>query len=133
MSTDRKQQADSGLSTLAEGIISDVGDLIAQHVNLLRSELKEDLKEAKTAALSFGGGAGATALAGIVGSVAVAELLHSATRLPKWACYGTVAGLLGAAGAGLFALGARQAADIDLVPRDTVQTLKEELTGTRHA
>lgn len=132
MDATRKPSTDNSLSSLTEGILSDVGNLIAQHFDLLGTELKQELKDVGSAALSLGTGTGAAALAGMLGTVAVVELVHDVSRLPRWACYGLAAGLLGAAGAGLLTAGVKQAGKIDLIPRQTAQVLKEELAGSGH-
>ncbi len=50
-------------------------------------------------------------------------------RWPLWACYGLVAGVLGRTGAALLATGAREAADVQVVPHRTAEVLREELAG----
>jgi len=128
-----KQQShtEDNLSGLAQGIVKDVGQLMGQHLELLKSEVKQELGEARDAGIGLLTGAGAGAAAGMLGSLALVHLLHEATDLPLWACYGLVGGGLGLASASLIAEGARKAANIDLIPRQTAETLREELAGAR--
>lgn len=114
-----------GLAKAADGVIEDTQRLIGQHFELLRTEVKQELAEAKEAAVSMGAGAGLAALGGICGAFMAVHLMHSATRLPLWCCYGLVGGALGGAGAGLLYAGGKTAAGIRLVPPETAETLKE--------
>ncbi|MEJ7714013.1 MAG: phage holin family protein [Pyrinomonadaceae bacterium] len=96
---------------------------------MLRSEVREELSHAKDAALSLSTGAGLVATGGVLSSFMLVRLLHSSTRLPLWACYGVVGGLLGATGAGLLSFGARKLAATQLLPPpQTAQAIKENLT-----
>ncbi len=118
------------LGTLTQGVLDDIEKLIGQHFDMLRSEMKDGMREVQKATVSLGTGVGATALGGILGSLALVHLLHKAAGLPLWACYAAVGGTFSAAGAGLLATGARQAAEVTLFPRRTTETLKEEITGS---
>jgi hypothetical protein len=130
MAADTQSSVASNLTAAAEGTVSDLQKLIAQHFDLLRSEMKQGLTDAKDAAVSISTGAGSIALAGALGTLAVVHLLQRITRLPLWACYGLVAGGLGAAGTGMVCRGARQAREVDLLPRQTAEVLKQEFTGS---
>jgi hypothetical protein len=128
MATDARGPAESDLSRLAEGTIRDVEKLIGQHFDLLKSELKEELVKARDAAVGISVGAGAVAAGGALGTLMVVHLMQRVTRLPLWACYGAVGGSLGLLGAGFLRAGVARASDLNLVPRQTAEVLKEELT-----
>ena len=114
---------------LVGGPIADIEKLIGQHFDLLRTELQREMEKAGKAAATLGAGAGAAALGGLLGAMTLVHLLHDATRLPLWICYGAVGGLLGAAGSGLLWRGAQAAADVRLIPRHTAEVVREELAG----
>jgi hypothetical protein len=63
-----------------------------------------------------------------LGTLMVVHLMQRVTRLPLWACYGAVGGSLGLLGAGFLRAGVARASDLNLVPRQTAEVLKEELT-----
>ena len=128
MATDTRQPASSDLSRLAEGTIRDIETLIGQHFDLLKTEMKQELAKARDAAVDVGAGVGAVAVGGALGTLALVHLLQRVTRLPLWACYGAVGGSLGLLGAASIAAGVRRASDLNLVPRQTAEVLKEELT-----
>jgi hypothetical protein len=134
-------QVDSGpsLSSLVGGIINDAQQLIRQEVTLARREIQDELTKAKSAAVSFGTGV-ALAVVGVLllGHMLVYLLHWLATRqypdgtvmveyLPLWGCYAIVGGLSVAVAGGLLYAAKSQAKKIDLVPRQTVETMKENV------
>ena len=58
--------------------------------------------------------------------------LHRTTRLPLWGCYGLVGGLLGTIGVGLVVGGTRRLSSVNLLPRETIATLGEDLEWIRN-
>ncbi|HEY1380674.1 MAG TPA: phage holin family protein [Gemmataceae bacterium] len=124
--------ANDTLTALGRGILADVEQLLGQHYDLLRQEIKDELAKAAGAGLAVTTGAGATAVGGLLGVLAAVHLLHKATGLPLWLCYALTGGVLAGAGGGLIAAGAKQAAGIDLVPRQTIEAVREDVTAVRH-
>jgi hypothetical protein len=127
-----KQSTSAGepdLLTLVGDIVRQSEELITQQFSLLKTELREEVQKAGGAAAALAGGAGLLAAAGLLSTQALAHLLHRASGLPLWACYGVVAGALGAAGGGLLAAGLKKAAHLDLgaFPQ-TAEALKENLS-----
>ena len=116
------------VSEIVGRIAEDAGKLIGQQVELLTTEVKDELRKAATAAGEMAAGGGLTALAGIMSGMMLAHLLHRATRLPLWCCYGTVAGTAGVAGAALLKAGGAALAHVELVPPQTTQAVKENLS-----
>src|SRR5690242_12014777 len=108
----KKQTApeNASLTELVQGIVDDAEKLIGQHFDLLRHELRQEVERAESLAVSVGAGAGLLALGGVFAAHTAAHLLHRAGRLPLWASYGVVGGLLGASGLGLLANARRQGA-----------------------
>jgi len=102
-----------------------VEGLVSQHLGRLAGQVKEELGKAATAGVSFGSGAGMFALGTMLGGVGVVHALHKATGLPLWLCYGLCSATACAAGAGLFAGGAKAASQIDLIPEGAKQTVRE--------
>jgi hypothetical protein len=58
----------------------------------------------------------------------LAHLLKRATGMPLWCCYGTVAATAGVAGAALLKSGGAGLANVELVPPQTRQAVKENLS-----
>lgn len=127
MSRDEAEANERDLPELAGAIVRDAEALLVQHVDLLRAELREEVREAGRAVASMGAGAGLVATGGVLGSLMLVHGLHRYSRLPLWGCYGLVGGLLTTLGAGLLASGAGRAARINLVPRETIAALREDV------
>lgn len=102
------------LVSLTKGIVDDCEKLIAEHFELLRTEVRQELNHAKSAALRVGSGAGLIASGGVLTTFMAVHLLHKTTRLPLWGCYGLVAGTLGAAGVQLLASGRAEASQVQV-------------------
>jgi hypothetical protein len=131
MPTGKKASSGDQLTALAEGVIRDVRKLIAEHVDLLRAEVRQDLRRAGTAAASLGAGAGLAALGGVMGTLMVVHLLHRATRLPLWTCYGLVGGTLGVGGAALLYSGAREVAELGRIAPETTRAVREDIAWAK--
>ncbi len=116
------------LRDLAGHIVEDAGKLLSQQVDLLRAEVRQELRQAAGAAVSVASGSGLAAAAGILSGMMLAHLLHKASGLPLWASYGAVGGALGAAGYGLLRSGGKGLAGLHLIPPQTAQAVKENLT-----
>lgn len=95
----KKTTPEPSVTELVEGIVGDAQKLLSQQVDLLRQEVKEELRQAAAAGVSAGAGAGLVTLGGVLGSHMLVHLLHQGTRLPLWSCYGLVGGCLAVAGA----------------------------------
>jgi hypothetical protein len=124
----RESKEPPDVTTLLKDIVRDTEKLIGQQFDLLRTELKQELDQAKSAAVSLGAGAGLTAAGGVLATLMLVHGLHRATGLPLWGCYGLVGGVLGAAGAGLLARGWKGVAGLEFPPPQTTQTLRENFT-----
>ena len=125
-----------GLVDLAGDVARLSGRLAEEQLALLVSEARQELRKAGAAVLAGGVGAALLASGAVLSTLTLVHLLHRATRLPLWACYGLAAGTAGAAGAGLLAAARAEAAAVRLpaLPetakalRENVAWLKEQLT-----
>ena len=124
------------LATLAGNIVQDTGKLLGQQVDLLRAEVGQELRRVGGAAASVAAGGGLAAAGALMAALMAAHLLHRATRLPLWCCYGAVGGALGAAGAALLVRGKEGLADVQVLPppqsaaalQENLAWLKEQVT-----
>lgn len=120
-------RAEPSLAQLLTGIINDAKALVRHELALATYEIREDLRKTKTAMLSLGIGIGVAALGGLLLILMLVHLLHALAGLPLWACDGIVGGLLAISGAVLLLIGKNTIARIDVVPPQTVETMKENV------
>jgi len=102
----------------------DVSDLMRQEVALAKVEIKEEVGRAGKAGGMLGAGAGAGYFALLFVSLALAWLLDQA--LPIALAFFIVGLLYGIAVAVLITRGREQMKHVDPVPRQTLETLKED-------
>ena len=130
--SERPEPAETDPAILLREILLDAETLLGQQFELLRAELRQELRQVRGAALSMGAGSALVAAGGMLTILMAVHGLHRSTRLPLWACYGLVGGLVGGAGGGLLARGARRAAAVPLVPVQTVEALKENIAWLKN-
>lgn len=121
------------MTSLVGGIIGDAEKLIRQEVALARQEIKADVNKAVGVALTFG----VALVVSIIGSWMVCLMLvhllhtlsgsHDDAAIPLWGCFGIVALVFMATGVALFYVAKSKAARIDVIPRQTVETMKENV------
>jgi uncharacterized membrane protein YqjE len=120
---------DRSLGDLVGELTRDFSQLMRQEVQLAKTELKEEAVRAGRAAAQLTGAAVAAHLCLLLASLAVAWAIGEA--LSVWAGLAIVAAILGVIAAVLYSRGREQARQIDLVPEETVETLKEDAQWAR--
>jgi branched-subunit amino acid permease len=96
-----------------------------EEIALARVELTDQAVRARTAAMSFGMAMGALAFGGTFLLIAIALGLNDAFAWPAWAGFLVVAVVLSLAGLIAYAAARRRMQAMNIVPEETVSTLKE--------
>jgi hypothetical protein len=120
-------QSEPSLSQLLTGIVNDAKELLRQELALAKHEIREDLRKTAIAMLSLGVGIGVAAIGGLLLIIMLVHLLNALAGLPLWACYGIVGGLFLIIGGVLLLIAKNTIARIDVVPPQTVETMKENV------
>jgi hypothetical protein len=115
------------MASLVGGIVEDAQQLIRQELMLARREVQQEMDKAKTAAISFGVALGVLALSAILLSLAVVYVVHQVAGLPLWGSYALVGGVFLAVGGTLLVVVKNKVNDINVVPRQTVETMRENV------
>jgi Putative Actinobacterial Holin-X, holin superfamily III len=115
------------LAQLVSGLMSDARLLMQQELALAKYELYEEARKTKTAVASLGAGIGIAAIGGLLLIIMLVHLLRELTEWPLWTCYGIVGGVCTIGGVALFYRGKQQISQIDIVPQQTVATMKENV------
>jgi Putative Actinobacterial Holin-X, holin superfamily III len=119
---------DVSLTELVSGILDDSQRLLKQQLDLLRAEIRADLKKTREGISFLSAGVGVCALAVILLALASVHLLAwLAPGLPLWACYAISGGVLAAAGAGLVVAGIHIFGSFNPLPEQSVQALEENV------
>ncbi len=118
-----------GLTPLITGIINDGQQLIRQQLTLFQTELKGDLSRTKDAAVPLGIGLFVSHIAGVLVFLMLVHLLDwlYGPRLPLFASYGIVGGILALVGGGLVLFGKAKFDAFSPLPDKSVEGLKENV------
>jgi len=129
MAENVQSETTPSMASLVTGIIGDAERLVKQEVTLARRELQAEFEKLKTAIMSMALGGGVALLGGLLLSFFLVYFLNALTydRLPLWACFGIVGGLLAVTGGILLFIGATKVSEIQLVPPQTAETMKENV------
>jgi hypothetical protein len=127
MATRLQSTRNGSLPDLVAGIVDDVRTLIRQEMALGRAEVLQQINKTKRAAIAVSAGIGAGAVGILFLLLLVVQVIHEAGGLPLWGSYAIVGGVLVVIGCILFFLGKRQASEVNLVPRQTIESIKENV------
>lgn len=127
MATDVTDQ-NTTVTGLVSGIIDDTQRLFKQQAELLKADIKKDIKEAKEAGVSM---IAAGALLGSGGLLLLFALVHllswAIEDLPLWGSFGIVGGVLALAGGIAFYRGREKLDNLNPLPENSAQALQENL------
>ncbi len=119
------KQAEKSLGQLMAEMTSEVTGLMRNEVQLAKSEIKEEVGKAGKAGGIFGAGGITAYLAVLFASFALAWLLDDFLHVAL--AFFLVAGIHGIAASILINRGREEIKKVDPVPRQTVETLKEDV------
>ncbi len=119
------KQPDKSLGDLVAEMTGEVSELMRKEVQLAKVELKEEVTKAGKAGSMFGAGAVTGYFALLFVSLALAWLLDNV--MPTELAFFLVAVLYGVAAGLLISRGRTEMKKVDPVPRQTVETLKEDV------
>ena len=124
-----QHQDDRSLQELWSDMTSEAGTLVRKEIELAKLEAKESATRASKAGVMFGAGGVVAFLALQLLSFAAAWGL--AAVLPTGFAFLIVGVVYVAIAAVLFSQGRKRAAEVKLVPEQTVETLKEDVQWAR--
>ncbi|MBW3645284.1 MAG: phage holin family protein [Actinobacteria bacterium] len=124
-----RHQDDRSLQELWSDMTSEAGTLVRKEIELAKLEAKESATRASKAGVMFGAGGVVALLALQLLSFAAAWGL--AAVLPTGFAFLIVGVVYVVIAAALFSQGRKRAAEVKLVPEQTVETLKEDVQWAR--
>jgi hypothetical protein len=126
MSTDVKEPSTPGIASLVGGIVDDAQHLLQQQMALLKTEVRNELNQAKHAAISGMIGAVIAGMGIVILLIAIAQAIGAYTSIPMWGCYAIVGAVTAAIGLGFTLAAKKEAADVQLMPPpQTAAAVKE--------
>lgn len=115
------------IAQLVSDLVVDVKQLVRYELALAKHEIRGEVRKTTGALVALGTGIGLAALGGLLLVIMVVHLLHALTELPLWACYGIVGGVCAVVGFVLLYRGKNRMSQIDIVPEQTVETMRENV------
>jgi len=115
------------MTALVGGIVTDIEQLFVQQTQLIRLEIRDDLRKARTGALFLGAGLGVTLIGGLLFCLMMPYLLNWATGLPLWACFGIMGAVFLLVGGGAMYAALKKFQSAVTMP-ESAAALKENLT-----
>lgn len=121
------EQNPTSFASLLSDVLNDIRDLFRQEVNLAKVEIKQEIANAKAAAIKIGIAAVAMLLAAVFLLTALSRGISDLAHIPVWAGFAIVGALLGIVGGVLLAAARSNVAAAGPIPRRTVRTMKENV------
>jgi len=119
---------DTSVTHLVTGIIDDAQHLLKQQAELLKADIRKDLRQAKEVGIAM---ITAGALLGSGGILLLFMLVHllswAIPDLPLWGSFGIVGGVLAIAGGIVFYRGQEKLETLNPLPEQSAEAMKENL------
>ena len=125
-------ESSPSMASLLGGIVSDIQTLVRQEITLAKTEMLREWDKAKSAAGSMAAGVAVLAVGALLLCITVVCVLHEVAGLPWWASFLIVGGALAVLGAVLYYTGRNKAAQVNVVPPQTAETMRENVQWIRN-
>jgi len=123
--------SDPEFRTLLAEILRDVRNLWAQQLKMFKHELRVEARQTGVAAIAMIAAVGAAIIgAGLFCFMLVHLLNWAVPALPLWACYGLLGLVALSAGVGLALFAGHRFRRLNLLPEQSLATLRENLEWT---
>lgn len=127
--TERPAQADRSIGELLQKLASETSQLVRQEIALARAELSATLKASAKPATLFG--AAALFALGTFGALTALLIIALGGPMPLWASALIVTVLYGVIAVVAVAMGRKAMREVNPVPRQTINTIKEDVRTVR--
>jgi hypothetical protein len=124
--------ASPSMASLLGGIVGDIQTLVRQEITLAKTEMLREWDKAKAAAGSMAVGAALLGVGALLLGITVVCVLHEVAALPWWASFLIVGGVISGLGAALFFIGRNKAAQVNVIPPQTAETMRENVQWIRN-
>jgi TRAP-type C4-dicarboxylate transport system permease small subunit len=118
--------------SLFAAVFGDARDLAVGHLERMQRETRDELGNLKRAIARTAVAVGIVIVGAVLGGHAIAQLL-AALGLPAWASYAIAAAAGTAVGLILISRWPEDRKDLDLVPEESIASLRHDVEEIRHA
>ncbi len=122
-----EERDQASFASLLGGAINDIRELFRQEVSLARVEIRQEVANARSAALKLGVAAITGLFAALLLLIALARGLSDLLAMPVWAGFAIVGGLLAIVAGVLVAVAWPNLKSVSPIPGRTVRTMKENI------
>jgi len=126
---------EAGVASLMRGIIDDIGNLVRHEIRFARTEIREDLRKTRQAAMVLGIGTTIAVMGAFLLALMLVHLIHwlslpaghNPEGIPLWGCFGIVSAVLLVVGSVVAYMGCEMFKSFNPLPDKTAQTIKENV------
>jgi hypothetical protein len=119
--------SDTTVSDLISGLVNDAQQLVHREIDLAKREVAIEVDKVKQGAIALGIGAGLAVIGALLLGHMFVYLVQTLTGLSLWVSY-LIVGAIFAIGGGLLLMqGIKRMKDVDPVPRETIESVKEDV------
>ena len=118
---------DTTVSDLISGLVNDAQQLVHREIDLAKREVAIEVDKVKQGVVALGIGAGLAVIGALLLGHMLVYLVQTLTGLSLWVSY-LIVGAVFAIGGGLLLMqGIKRMKDVDPVPRETIESVKEDI------
>lgn len=118
---------DVSIAELLSGIVADAQHLVRREIDLAKREVSIEIDKVKQGSVLLGAGIGLAAVGGILLSFMLVYVLVELLLLPLWLSHLIIGGIFTIVGALLLLQGVKRMRNVDPVPRETIESVKEDI------
>jgi hypothetical protein len=118
---------EASVSDLISGLVNDAQQLVHREIDLAKREVAIEVGKVKQGAVALGIGAGLAVVGALLLAHMLVYLVQTLTGLSLWVSY-LIVGAVFAIGGGLLLMqGIKRMKDVDPMPRETIESVKEDI------
>jgi len=118
---------DSTVSDLIGGLVNDAQQLVRREIDLAKREVSIEVDKVKQGVVSLGAGAGLAVIGALLLGHMLVYLVQTLTGLSLWVAYLIVGAIFAISGGLLLMQGIKRMKDVDPLPRETIESVKEDI------
>jgi len=119
--------ADSSVADLLSGLVTDAQQLVRREIDLAKREVSIEVDKVRQGAVALGAGAGLAIIGALLLGHMLVHLVQTLTGLSLWVSYLIVGAIFAIGGGILLMQGIKRMKDVDPMPRETIESVKEDI------